>query len=96
MEKGGNKKIIQANFYPYGREATKLKIFKWSDGIAVYLIEVNSNNEKIDALRKIKVLLSKELKISIITINRWLDDNKVHSTRSLKYPKAKFKSCLLA
>ena len=77
-------------------EATKKdrKISKGAGGIPVYLIDVNSNNDTIEF--KTKLSLSKELKISIRTINRWLDDNIVHSTKSLKYPKVKIMSCLLA
>jgi hypothetical protein len=75
-------------------EETKIKISNGSGGITVYLIDVQSNNNIIEF--KTKTSLSKELKISVRTINRWLDDGKLHSTRSLKYPKVKIMSCLHA
>jgi len=74
-------------------DTTKLKISKGAGGITVYLVNVKFNNEIVEF--KTKTLLSEELNISIRTINRWLDDNKVHSTKSLKYPQVKLMSCLL-
>jgi len=75
-------------------EHTKSKISKGHGGLVVYLVDINSNSKIIEF--KTKTLLSKELKISMRTINRWLDDNKIHSTHSLLYPKVKIMSCLLA
>lgn len=73
-------------------EITKAKISKGHGGVAINLVNVNSNNSIVEF--KTKTLLSKELNISLRTVNRWLDDNKIHSTRSLKYPRVKIMSCL--
>jgi group I intron endonuclease len=73
-------------------ELTKAKISKGHGGLAVNLVNVNSNNAIVEF--KTNTLLSKELNISLRTVNRWLDDNKIHSTRSLKYPRVKIMSCL--
>jgi group I intron endonuclease len=68
-------------------DLTKDKISKSSGGIPIKLININSNNSTI--IFKNKTLLAKELNISLRTVNRWLDDGKIHLTKSLKYPKVK-------
>lgn len=75
-------------------ETIKAKILKGQGGIAIDLVSFNSKNEGTlcaEAVIKFKTntLLAKELKISLRTVNRWLDDNKIHSTLSLKYPRVK-------
>jgi len=40
-------------------------------------------------LFKNKSLVAKELNISLRTVGRWLGDNKIHCTHSIKYPKIK-------
>ena len=63
---------------------------KSAGGVAIKLIDVNSNNLLIKF--KNKSLLAKELNISLRTINRWLNDGKIHLTKSLKYSKIKIES----
>jgi group I intron endonuclease len=64
---------------------TKSKMSTSSGGVTVKLIDVNSKNSIVEF--KNKSLLAKELNISLRTVNRWLEDGKIHYTRSIKYPK---------
>jgi hypothetical protein len=64
---------------------TKSKMSKSSGGVTVKLIDVNSNNSIVEF--KNKSLLATELNISLRTVNRWLEDGKIHYTHSTKYPK---------
>ncbi len=68
-------------------ELTKAKMSKSSGGVNVKLIDINSNNSIIEF--KNKSLLAKELNISLRTVTRWIEDGKVHSTHSIKYPKVR-------
>jgi hypothetical protein len=71
-------------------ETIKAKILKGQGGIAIDLESFNSKNEVEAVIKfKTKTLLAKELNISLRTVNRWLDDKKIHSTLSLKYPRIK-------
>ena len=55
-------------------------------GVPVNLLDVNTNEIVIF---KNKSLVAKELKISLKTVGRWINDGKTHATLSLKYPKVK-------
>lgn len=57
------------------------------EGVAVKLVDVSANNTIVEF--QTKSLLAKELDISLRTVSRWIEDGKVHSTKSLKYPKVK-------
>ena len=59
-------------------------------GVSIKLIDVNYNNLAI--IFRNKSALAKELNVSLRTINRWLNDGKIHLTKSLKYPKVKIES----
>ena len=63
------------------------KMSKSWGGIPVKLVDVKSNNSIITYPNK--SLVAKELKISLRTVSRWIDDGKFHSTKSNKYPKVK-------
>ena len=63
----------------------KSKMSTSSGGVTVKLIDVSSNNSIV--VFKNKSLLAKELNISLRTVNRWLEDGKINSTHSIKYPK---------
>lgn len=66
----------------------KMSEAKLSKGKSVILIDVIKNNEiKFNTLSS----LSKELKISSRTINRWAIDGKIYKTKSLVYPIIKIK-----
>ena len=70
-------------------EATKLKMSKSSGGVGVTLISFINESECIKKEFKTKSILAKELNISLRTVNRWIEDGKIHSTKSSKYPKVK-------
>ena len=63
----------------------KSKMSTSARGVTVKLIDVSSNNSIV--VFKNKSLLAKELNISLRTVNRWLEDGKINSTHSIKYPK---------
>ena len=63
-----------------------------SGAVPVKLNDVISNNLIIFLENKLS--LAKELNISLRTLNRWLDDGKVHLTKVLKYPKVKIESVM--
>lgn len=67
---------------------TKKKISANCTGKSVILLDLILNKEILfDSVTS----LAKELLISPRTINRWILDNKVHNTKSLKYPLIKIK-----
>jgi hypothetical protein len=65
-------------------QLTRLKMSKSSGGVPVKLIDINNNNSIIKFQNK--SLIAKELNISFRTVNRWIEDGKVHSTHSVQYP----------
>uniref|UniRef100_A0A896YS15 GIY-YIG endonuclease n=1 Tax=Coniophora puteana TaxID=80637 RepID=A0A896YS15_9AGAM len=67
--------------------STKEKMYKSHGGVGVKLVDINANNTIVEF--KTKSLLAKELDISFRTVSRWIEDGKIHSTKSLKYPKVK-------
>ena len=67
-------------------DLTKIKMSKSHGGVPVNLLDVNTNEIVIF---KNKSLVAKELKISLKTVGRWINDGKTHATLSLKYPKVK-------
>ena len=67
-------------------DLTKIKMSKSQGGVIVNLLDVNTNEIIVF---KNKTLVAKELNISLRTVSRWINDGKIHSTHSLKYPKVK-------
>lgn len=72
---------------------TREKMSKSQGGVAVKILNGITNEEL--AIFNTKSSLAKELNVSLRTVSRWLDDDKIHSTLSLKYPKVKIVSCQL-
>lgn len=69
------------------KPSAREKMSKSWGGVSVKLIDINFNNSIV--IYPNKSLVAKELKISLRTVSRWIEDGKIHSTKSNKYPKVK-------
>ena len=67
--------------------SARKKMSESRGGVKVKLVDINSNNSIV--IYPNKSLVAKELKISLRTVSRWMEDGKIHLTKSNKHPKVK-------